>query len=389
MTHAENSTNSGAPGMTPAVFQGAGVAFDAVEGFELRISSFLRHSPIRHSSFICLALWSSAQLLSACSVPVFRYALDHWRADPFRLEVPQALMNDSSTVRLLRPLGVGSGVNVEIATIPDATRTCLLRPDATAPPLWAGKLDEAAVTAMAASPARSEIVSRILAGHSLVWVLAESSDKAASDAAAATIEKRLAFLKNVTQLPVMDPGDPSNKLGPGPELKVHFSLLRVRGDDPAEQLFLNALAGPKPQAGLRDGPWLATVFGRGRVLGAWPAKGFGDAEVDEVCLFLLGACSCQVKNLNPGWDLLLGVDWDTELMKVQQQRMLAAEASAETSDATNAPAVETVSISGESDSSAPAASQSALPVPGKAPIWWLGAALLLVLGGAIVWRRAA
>ena len=34
------------------------------------------------------------------------------------------------------------------------------------------------------------------------------------------------------------------------------------------------------------------------------------------CMFLLGACSCQVKRMNPGWDLLLNVDWDGALQAI-------------------------------------------------------------------------
>jgi len=30
----------------------------------------------------------------------------------------------------------------------------------------------------------------------------------------------------------------------------------------------------------------------------------------EVCSFLVGPCSCQVKQMNPGVDLLMPVDWD-------------------------------------------------------------------------------
>jgi hypothetical protein len=60
-------------------------------------------------------------------------------------------------------------------------------------------------------------------------------------------------------------------------------------------------------------PWIAVVFGRGRVLGAWRAADFQDDEIEEVCLFLAGACSCQVKRQNPGWDLLLRCDWEERL----------------------------------------------------------------------------
>ena len=32
--------------------------------------------------------------------------------------------------------------------------------------------------------------------------------------------------------------------------------------------------------------------------------------IDEACVFLTGACSCEVKEQNPGVDLAMAVDWD-------------------------------------------------------------------------------
>ncbi|MCX6983118.1 MAG: hypothetical protein NTV08_20540 [Verrucomicrobia bacterium] len=63
-------------------------------------------------------------------------------------------------------------------------------------------------------------------------------------------------------------------------------------------------------------PWLSLVFGRDRALGAWAAEGFGDEQIDEACLFLLGACPCEVKRMNPGWDLLLNADWVESLRAI-------------------------------------------------------------------------
>ena len=37
-------------------------------------------------------------------------------------------------------------------------------------------------------------------------------------------------------------------------------------------------------------------------------------------MFLTGRCSCRVKNQSPGWDVLLKVDWEAALQKVQQSR---------------------------------------------------------------------
>jgi hypothetical protein len=51
------------------------------------------------------------------------------------------------------------------------------------------------------------------------------------------------------------------------------------------------------------------VFGQGRVLYALVGAGINEMTIAETCGFLVGACSCQVKALNPGTDLLIWADW--------------------------------------------------------------------------------
>jgi len=289
----------------------------------------------------------------ACTVPVFRYGLDNWPADAFRLEVPANALTDPKLADFFRNLGTALPANLEVKS-GTGTEARLLFPhpeEATSPVVWTGALTPASLAALTDSPARREIARRILAGESVVWVLAESGSQAEDDAIAARVEKRLRYLEQVAILPRIDPNDPTSKLGPGPALRVKFSLLRVpRAGDfqsppPAkdsngrrlevagtasEALLLKMLAGPKAAAELTTGPWLAAVFGRGRVLGAWPATDFGDAEIEEASLFLLGACSCQVKRQNPGWDMLMNVNWTEELR-------VAAEKASDVTPSTVAP----------------------------------------------------
>jgi hypothetical protein len=120
-------------------------------------------------------------------------------------------------------------------------------------------------------------------------------------------------LEQVIRLPLIDPNDPSSKLGPGPALALKYSILRIPATLVSEAPLLAMLAGPRSGLEKSKEPWIAVVFGRGRVLGAWAAPDFQDDEIEEVCLFLAGACSCQVKRQNPGWDLLLKCDWPDRL----------------------------------------------------------------------------
>ncbi|MBI5799790.1 MAG: hypothetical protein HZA92_03555 [Verrucomicrobia bacterium] len=372
------------------------------------------------ASFAAMFAWLCCVAFSAecCTVPVFRYGLDNWQADAYRLEFPAAALQDGKLADFFRNLGTALPVNLE-AKPGTGTEARLLFPhpeESKSPVVWTGALTPASLAALTDSPARKELARRILAGESVVWVLAESGNKAEDDAIAARVEKRLRYLEQVAILQPIDPNDPTSKLGPGPALRVKFSLLRVAAlhgartptsaaalvrTEPAadvgvrapkqsahadESLFLKMLAGPKPAAELATGPWLAAVFGRGRVLGAWPAADFGDAEIEEACLFLLGACSCQVKRQNPGWDMLMNVNWPEELQAAAEKASSAQTTTASPPAAIpkNNPTneVQTVTIT-----SAPG-SAAAEPSGGSPKALWLGAAMCALVGLFLFARRS-
>ena len=336
---------------------------------------------------IFLYLLAFVTAASACSIPVFRYALDRWQADPFALEISADDAKDGAVARFLRNLTDSSPLNLSPTRTNEEGKSRLTFPHAPedATPAWSGKLDGTTLARITDSPARAEIVKRILAGESAVWVLVESGQKNADDRAASTLEKRLRYLEQVAQVPAIDPSDPTSKLGPGPALRVKFSVLRIKSGDEAEKQFTAMLAGPNGSMENANGPWLALVFGRGRVLGAWSAEGFGDEQIDEASLFLLAACSCEVKRMNPGWDLLVNVDWNESLQAIgypepppddlQKPKTPAADPEA-TKPETATP--ETVTIAAAPPVQ-PARQNGFSPAA-------IAAAVLLVLGSALAWR---
>jgi len=260
---------------------------------------------------------------SACTVPVFRYALDHWPGDPYRLEAPEEWMTSEAATSLLELLEE-TRTEVRIQPLEDAGAPARLLLPRKGSVVWSGTLDETAGN-LFISPVRQELAQRILSGESMVWIMVTSGDEEADRILEERMTERLDYLQSVAAIPEQDPNDPDSKLGPGPELRVGFSFLKVAHDDPREQVFLRMLAGPEselldenPDTGKRE-PFGGVVFGRGRVLGAWPSSSLDDEGLDEVSLFLLGACSCRVKVQNPGWDLALAVDWDEALQDAQMQ----------------------------------------------------------------------
>lgn len=277
---------------------------------------------------------------SACSVPVFRYGLEHWAADPYRVLVvhreglsPEA----QALVQELRDAGTRANLSMHVADLandpdpqaqaawkaagsPGAPWLVALAPtSARVPdPVWSGPLNKANVSALIDSPARKSIAERFAEGESAVWILLESGDKSADDAAAKLIEARLTYLGNVMELPKLDEQDIRNGLVslPPDGLRLAFSLVRVSRADPAEAIFTQMLLATEPDLKQTTGPIAFPVFGRGRALYALVDKGIKHETIDEAASFLIGSCSCQVKEKNPGADLLMAVDWKA-LMKEQ------------------------------------------------------------------------
>lgn len=268
--------------------------------------------------FLCFLSTLAHAQTCACTIPVFRYALDRWEPDRLTLRVPAAMAQKPEVRELLRPLRANGQANLDLKTVTEASpQQAELRDSKTGEQVvWSANLDSASLSQVLGSPARTLLLDRLLSGQSVVWVLVDSGTPE-DQAQMERIEQRLKFLQQVAALPIQDPNDPDSQLGPGPRLKLEFGTLRLKASDPAEQVLIRMLAGPKtePAAG-----FASAVFGRGRVLGSWPLAKLDDPALEDACLYLVGRCSCRVKNQNPGWDLLLNVNWEKVLKEAQAKQ---------------------------------------------------------------------
>ena len=233
----------------------------------------------------------------ACSVPVFRYALEHWEADAYRVTVPPGAK-------------VEGKFNVTRADAPkiELRQPAIMRNEEV---IWSADYNEANVKVLVDSLARQQVAERLGAGESAVWVLLESGDKAKDDGAAKFLDERLEYLSGVMELPKLDQQDIKNGLVsvPGDGLRLAFSTLRLKRDDPAESAFIAMLLASEPDLRGLNEPMVFPIFGQGRVLYALVGRGIKVETIDRAAQFLIGSCSCQVKEQNPGVDLVMAVDW--------------------------------------------------------------------------------
>ncbi len=88
-------------------------------------------------------------------------------------------------------------------------------------------------------------------------------------------------------------------------------FVKVARDDPKEDWFVRQLLTIESDLKDIDEPMVFAVFGRGRLLPPCVGRGIQyDNLVGEYVEFMTGACSCTVKDQNPGMDLLTSYNWD-------------------------------------------------------------------------------
>ena len=271
---------------------------------------------------------------SACSVPVYRYALERWPADPFEaLVYHRGEPSDAAVqeIAMIRESSAAANLKyrlIDLDTEADSDLIGLWEDEDTATLPWvvltypgaypflgpvaSGPLTEETVRGFTISPARREIAERIAGGQTGVWVLLESGDEERDAAVASLLEARLEYLESHLKLPTLEQEDIDAGLVSisQDELKVDFSMFRISRDDTEEEVLVEMLVDSEEDLSDHEAPIVFPVFGRGRVLHALIGDGIHAGTIDEAAEYVVGACSCQVKEQNPGVDLLIAMDWD-------------------------------------------------------------------------------
>jgi len=284
---------------------------------------------------VALACWLvlPAHEARACTVPVFRYALERWAPDAYEVAVyhdAPLSEGDRAIIDWLKQRGSDNKfpANLEVRVVdvsaaPDSERPAELPAmvvhyppkGAKAQAIWSGRLTQEAARAVVNSPARRQVARKLLEGDSAVWVLLESGDREKDGAAAKLLSAQIQKLGKSLEPPRITDDDMTaygiDRTQSIIPLKVSFSMVRVSREDPDEAVFVQMLVRSEPDLHeYADQPMAFPVFGRGRGLYALVGRGINEANVAEACAFITNPCSCQVKVENPGFDLLMAADWD-------------------------------------------------------------------------------
>ncbi|MCR9199489.1 MAG: hypothetical protein NXI04_12655 [Planctomycetaceae bacterium] len=293
-----------------------------------------------------LAVALSVPLL-ACQVPVFRYALERWNADRYQVFVihqgdlnasQQAAVKALQTAADAKSAGQSPMIEVTVAgpddkSVPAAVRSRYEAGSAKSAmfvyypaangvgrtqPMHECKISTDSVDMMLDSPVRKKVREKLQQGDSAVWIFVPCGRDADDKAALKRLQDQLAADEQWMELPTPE------ELEVAPDvltkvkvpLQIKFSTVILKRDAPAEQFLLQSLLNSEEDLTSFDQPLAFPVFGRGRVLYALVGKGIAADTVRTASSFMAGPCSCQVKNQNPGFDLLLRADWEKALGEV-------------------------------------------------------------------------
>lgn len=290
---------------------------------------------------LCLGLVLIGTATLACQVPVFRYALERWPPDGYELIVLHDGTLSADEEQQLEKLkndaiGPASNGSVRVVQVDQSEDAAMNR-------LWSehgknGKpvvavlyprsaqevpdrlvdvvpLKDESLAHLADSPVRQQIAKRLVDGQSAVWIFVPIGDPKQDEAALNVLRSEVQRNQDSLELPEQEDveGEDALLAEIDIELRLEFSIVTLRRDDPREEHLLKMLLASETDLMELKQPMAFPVLGRGRVLYALIGKGIADDTIGMASRFIIGPCSCQVKNQNPGFDLLMKCDWDAEV----------------------------------------------------------------------------
>jgi len=299
----------------------------------------------RLALLVALIATGVASPLGACDTPVYRYAMYSWPASlyhVFYFHSGEIREDDRQAIDRVR----------EAASDPERPANVMLHiVDTTRPEgevdlpeavrRWRDERDvdeslgfvvftpkerllsEAAmsgeeVTALITSPTRRRLAELLDAGRTGVLLVLTSSDEAASDAAEQVVDQVITRASEGTIQPATLPGAAATDLGED-ALPLDVGKLVVDRRNPQERWLVRQLLGVESDLTEYAEPMVFPVYGRGRAMEPFIGGGITVENLSDAVAFVCGACSCEIKELNPGMDLLMAWNWEDTATRIAQR----------------------------------------------------------------------
>jgi hypothetical protein len=296
-----------------------------------------------------IALLVAASTAAACDTPVYRYAMYNWSPatyDVFYLHVGRPAAEDRDVNEQLAHPEKESPAAANVAfwsvdtrgkekfdQLPEPVQAAWKSRPAGATalhvlvsprgaPLFAGRLNKTDAASLFESPLRRRIGELLHDGYAAVLLVLDCPDKNRTRKAEQAVDEVVAQA-NAGKIGVATIGDSADAPRPhtnptanaetdGPRTPSLLKLARlsVARTDKAEAWLVRTLLTVETDLDqYATQPMVFAVFGRGRALPPFVGKGIVVGNLTECVTFLAGACSCQLKDENPGIDLPMRWDW--------------------------------------------------------------------------------
>lgn len=293
-------------------------------------------SPVLRRFSVFAVLVGSA--VFACQVPVFRYALERWPADNFEVlvlhsgelsgpaELQLKSLQESTDLPAnfdLRAVDLSRGADDLLKSAWKQSSRDNEAVVAVLYPRTAGEVpdrlvgvmpfSDQAIANIVDSPVRQSVTEKLIEGDSAVWIFVPCGDAKQDDVALAMLKREVQQNQKQLKLPDDVEADEAFNAENEIELRIGFSIVTLDRSDPKEKFLLQMLLASEPDLEELNQPMAFPVLGRGRVLYALVGPGIAPETIGIASRFIVGPCSCQVKEQNPGFDLLLSFDWDEKI----------------------------------------------------------------------------
>ena len=302
-----------------------------------RIANFVRSIPALR--LLAIAGMLAAVAGVACETPVYRYAMYRWQPAPYEVyffhdtepndqqqqvaDLLESLGRGGDTPANVAYLPVNLAEDKELASVPpDVKKSWEAREDKSLPTYFIStpygaalsfdQLDPAGVKALVESPARKSLAAQLETGKLGVFVMLTGQD---ADETKQTEETMQALVEEVRSGKVslyVSPTEAGEESGAEePKGNTDLGFMVVDRESQEEKWFVRSLLAMEPELEKEARPMVFLVYGRARALLPYIGKGITRENLLREIEFVSGACSCTVKEQNPGIDLLVRYDWES------------------------------------------------------------------------------
>ena len=309
-------------------------------------------------TLVALVTATASTVSTACDTPVYRYAMYRWQPTPYEVyyfHMESARDEDEQTHAALKKAIEASGARANVVLLPvdlkedkeligvppDVKKAWLARKDQSTPThmvvspqgleLFTGDLKTDEIASLIDSPLRQKIGKHLEEGKAAVFLFLTSGDMQADKEVEKTLKQLVDDVKSekinlysgpqdllgrMNKEEPKDAAEEEKSATQGPEI----AYVKVSPNDDAERWLVRQLMAVEDDLEeFKDKPMVFAVYGRGRALPPFIGKGIDRDNLIGCIEFVTGACSCTVKEQNPGVDLLVRYDWESASAAVAEK----------------------------------------------------------------------